>query len=140
MIRFFTYILEKIIHLIHLFINMLCNMYDERTVTRLNSETPITNDQNEAQNMLNTAAEQEPSFSPISEISSASIVDVVQQPGVRNESTTRRALRFINLPLQSPIRLRTERSSQPERDYFPASAPSPTPIYRDLPGTPKKLF
>jgi hypothetical protein len=119
---------------------MLCNKYDERTVTRLNSETPITNDQNEAQNMLNTAAEQEPSFSPISEISSASIVDVVQQPGVRNESTTRRALRFINLPLQSPIRLRTERSSQPERDYFPASAPSPTPIYRDLPGTPKKLF
>jgi hypothetical protein len=136
-IRFFTYILEKVIHLVHLIIDMLVQMYNDRVGARMNNETPVTNEQPEMQNMLNTAAE---IISPVSEMSTASIANNVQQPSVKSESTARRALRFINLPLQSPVILRPERSNQPERDYLPASAPFQPPIYRDLPGTPKRLF
>ena len=143
-VRFFTYVLEKVIHLIHLFINMLCNMYSERAGTRQSSdlrEASIATDQNETQNMLNSAAETQEPFSPISNMTTVSIADTDPQPGVRNESTARKALRFMNLPLTvSPIRLRAERPSQPQTNYYPASAPSPTPIYRDMPGTPRKLF
>ena len=123
---------------------MLCNMYSERAGTRQSSdlrEASIANDQNETQNMLNSAAETQEPLSPISNMTTVSIADTDPQPVIRNESTARKALRFMNLPLTvSPIRLRAERPNQSQTNYYPATAPSPTPIYRDMPGTPRKLF
>ena len=140
-IRFFTYVLEKVIHLIHLFINMLCTMYSERAGTQPDSDLR-TASVVETQNMLNSTTENEIAqapFSPVSDVTTVSLADTVPLPGVINESTARKALRFMNLPV-SPIRLRAERPSQPQTSYFTATAPSPSPIYRDLPGTPRKLF
>ena len=136
-VRFFTYILEKIIHLVHLAINMLIQMYNDRVGARMSSEAPATNEQPEMQNMINANAEV---LSPISETSTASIVNHEPQPNVKSESTTRRALRFINIPLGSPMIMRSERPNQSERDHLAASAPFQPPLYRDLPGTPKRLF
>jgi hypothetical protein len=136
-VKLFTYILEKLIHVMHLAASMLVQMYRDRVGARMNNDLPAPGVQPEMQNMINENVEV---VSPISEMSAASFVSREPQPDISNESATRRALRFINLPLRSPMLIRSERPSQSERDHLAASAPFQPPLYRDLPGTPKRLF
>ena len=126
---------------------MLCTLYSERRSDTqqdndLRTASIVHQSQLETQNMLNSTTENEIAqapFSPVSDVTTVSLTDTVPPAGVKNESTARKALRFMNLPV-SPIKLRAERQSQPQTSHFQPTAPSPTPIYRDLPGTPRKLF
>ena len=146
-IRFFTYIVEKIIRLVTMFIEMLCTLYSERRANAqqnsdLNTSSIVRQTQHETQNMLSPSNENEigqAPFSPISHDATISLTAPVSPAGVQSVSTARKALRFMTLPVAS-IKLSAERPSQPQTSIFQPTAPSPTPIYRDLPGTPRKLF
>ena len=146
-IQFFTYVVEKIIRLVTMFVEMLCTLYNERRASAqqnndLNTSSIVQQTQHEAQNMLNTSNENEieqAPFSPISMDTTVSLTAPVSPAGVQNESTARKALRFMALPVAS-IKLSADRQSPAPPISFQPTAPSPSPIYRDLPGTPRRLF
>ena len=125
---------------------MICTIYNERQSSAqqnsdLHSPTLVQQPLPEAQQMLNNPNEFENAilFSPVSTDTTVSLSTPVLPPAVQNESATRKALRFMNLPVKSrkfdPDAHRTE----PDAGSRP-SAPSPTHFYRDMPGTPRRLF
>ena len=60
-------------------------------------------------------------------------------PSTQNESAARKALRFMNLPVKARKSEPDARRMEPDASSEP-SAPSPTFQYRDMPGTPCRLF
>ena len=144
-IQFITYIVEKFIHLLTVFTGMLCVLYHERRASTqqnndLNPSTMVQQSLPEAQNMLNNSNEiaHAVPFSPISTDTSVSLT-APSSPPVQNESTTRKALRFMTLPVRSMKFSPDTQSTEPPTGFRP-TAPSPTPLYRDMPGTPRRLF
>ena len=60
-------------------------------------------------------------------------------PSTQNESAARKALRFMSLPVKARKSEPDARRMGPDAGSEP-SAPSPTFQYRDMPGTPRRLF
>ena len=128
------------------FVGMLCTIYNERRASTqqnndLNSSTLVQQSLPEAQNMLNNSNEIEHPvpFSPVSTDTSVSLAAPSSPPAVQNESATRKALRFMTLPVRSMKFSPDTQSTEPPTGFRP-TAPSPTPLYRDMPGTPRRLF
>ena len=145
-IQFLTYIVEKFVHLIGMLCTMLCTIYNERRASTqqnndLNSSTLVQQPLPEAQNMLNNSNEIDHAvpFSPVSTDTSVSLAAPSSPPAVQNESATRKALRFMTLPVRSMKFSPDTQSTEPPTSFRP-TAPSPTPLYRDMPGTPRRLF
>ena len=131
--------MEKIVNLLSLFGQMLCTMYQEHRNER-NTEVPVlinqtdiqTNDQQQLQNQNESA----PFLSP------ASVTTVLSLPSTESASTSQqsaaqKALRFL-MPVREPAPQRVQPPAQAVT--FPTAPQSPTFLYRDLPGTPRKLF
>ena len=144
-IQFFTYIVEKFIHFMRVFIGMLCTIYNERQASAqqnndLNSSTLVQQPLPEAQQMLNNSNEIENAvpFSPVSADTTVSLATPISSPVVQNESATRKALRFMTQPVRSRM-FNPDTQREPDTGFRP-TAPSPTHLYRDMPGTPRRLF
>ena len=89
-------------------------------------------DQNEIENVI--------PFSPISTSTIVSLAPAnVSPPNIQSESAARKALRFMNLPVKARRFEAGARRLEPDAQFVP-TAPSPTFIYRDMPGTPRRLF
>ena len=128
------------------FIGMLCTIYNERQSSAqqnsdLHSSTLVQQPLPEAQQMLNNPNEIENAilFSPVSTDTTISLAAPILPPAVQNESATRKALRFMNLPVRSRKFNPDAQRTEPDAGSRP-TAPSPTHLYRDMPGTPHKLF
>ena len=79
---------------------------------------------------------------PFSPMSTSTIVSLSpatgSPPSIQTESAARKALRFMNLPVARRFESGAQRR-EPDAQSEP-SAPSPTFVYRDMPGTPRRLF
>ena len=137
-IQFCTYILERFVHLMTVFINMLCTIYSERqSNNQQSSESPspvIPQPLPEAQHMLPNQNEIE-NVAPFSPVSTSTVISL---PTV-DESVARKALRFMSLPVKTRKSEPDARRMSPDAGSQP-SAPPPTFQYRDMPGTPRCLF
>jgi hypothetical protein len=150
-LQFFAYLMEKIVNIMTLFGQMLCSMYKQHCVQRNNEippsvlTGPATHRQTDNQQQLENQNENEP-FIPFSLTSMKTVLSLpaaaTAPPSPQLQSTAQKALRFLNMPVRA-----RESESAPQR-LQPAAQPvilptaphSPTFIYRDLPGTPRRLF
>ena len=95
------------------------------------------------QQVLENRNENDP-FIPFSPTSSTVVflpIAAISPPSPQLQSTAQKALRFLNMPVRAR---RSESGAQrPEpavQSVLPPTAPSPTFMYRDMPGTPRRLF
>jgi hypothetical protein len=77
-------------------------------------------------------------FSPVSTNTMISLAPALP-PSIQTESAARKALRFMNLPVKARKFEPGAQRMEPDARSEP-SAPSPTFLYRDMPGTPRRLF
>jgi hypothetical protein len=146
-IQFFTYLVERFVHLMTIFVRMLCTIYAQHHSNDQQSSetsTPAVMQQQlpEAQQMLEDQNEIE-NVIPFSPVSTSTIVSLapatVLPPSIQTESAARKALRFMNLPVKARRFEAGAQRLEPDAQSVP-TAPSPTFIYRDMPGTPRRLF
>ena len=137
--------MEKIVNLLSLFGQMLCTMYQEHRNQR-NTEVPVligqatdrqTNDQQQLQNQN----ENVPFLSPTS-MSTILSLPAAESAPPSQQSTAQKALRFLTMPVRGREPEPAPQRLQPPAQAvtFPTAPQSPTFLYRDLPGTPRKLF
>jgi uncharacterized membrane protein len=153
-VQFFTYLIERIVNIMTIFCEMLCVMYRQHrssTLDQGNNEMPppatmhtqLTG-QTGHQQVLENQNENAP-FIPFSPTSMTTVVSLpvaaTSPPSPQLQSTAQKALRFLNMPVRAR---RSESGAQrPEpaaQSVMSPTAPSPTFMYRDMPGTPRRLF
>ena len=121
-LQFFAYLMEKIVNILTLFGQMLCSRYQEHRNQR-NNEVPV---------LIGQAT----SMSTVLSLPAAESAPPSQQ------STAQKALRFLTMPVRAresePAPQRLQPPTQPV--ILPTAPQSPSFIYRDLPGTPRRLF
>jgi uncharacterized membrane protein len=148
-VQFSTYLVERIVHIVTVFVEMLCAMYAQHhTNDQENSGTPApaaTQPQLTGhQQMLENQNENQPfiAFSPVSSTAVVSLpTAAISPPSPQLESTAQKALRFINMPVRARrYEAGAQRPEPGAQSVVPPSAPCPTFVYRDMPGTPRRLF
>ena len=98
----------------------------------------------EARQMLEDQNETD-NFIPFSPVSTSTVVSlppaVIPLPNTPTESAARKALRFMNMPTRArKYEAGAQRPETVAQFATVPTAPSSTFIYRDMPGTPRRLF
>ena len=145
-VQFSTYLVERPVNIVTISVDMLCAMYRQHrsgsdTIDQENSRIPTPAQMQPQlighQQMLESQNENQP-FIPLSPMSSSTVVSIpiaaAAPPSPQPQSTTQKALRFINIPVK------TRRQESGAHVAVPPSAPSPTCMPGNMPGTPRRLF
>jgi hypothetical protein len=148
-VQFFAYLMEKIVNIMTLFGQMLCSMYKQHCDQRNNVIPPsvltgqATHHQTDNQQPLENQDENVHfiPFSPMTAVLSLPAA-ATAPPSPQLQSTAQKALRFLNMPVRAreseSVPQRLQPAAQPV--ILPTAPHPPTFIYRDLPGTPRRLF
>jgi uncharacterized membrane protein len=150
-VQYCTYLVERIVNIVTVSIQMLCAMYRQHrsdTLDQRNNEMPPPATMHAQltghQQVLENRNENEP-FIPFSPTSSTTVVSLpiaaTSPPSPQPQSTAQKALRFLNMPVRDRrYEAGAQRPEPAAQSVMPPSAPSPTFMYRDMPGTPRRLF
>ena len=150
-VQFSTYLVERLVNIVTISVDMLCAMYRQHrsgsdTFDQENSGMPTPAQmQPQLTGHQQILASQNENLIPLSPISSNTVVSLPiaadSPPSPQPESTTQKALRFINIPVRARRQESgAQRQQSGAQSVVPPSAPSPTFMYRDMPGTPRRLF
>ena len=146
-VQFSTYLVERIVNIMTVSVQMLCAMYGQHrdqgnsgmpTPATIQPQLPVN------QQVLENQNENQP-FIPFSPTSLTTVVSLpiaaVSPPSPQPESTAQKALRFVSMPIRARrYEAGAQRPEPGAQSVVPPSAPSPTFMYRDMPGTPRRLF
>ena len=147
-VQFSTYLVERVVNIVTVSADMLCSMYrqhrsgsdnidqeDSRITTPAQMQPQLTRHQQ----ILESQNENQP-FIPLSPMSTTTVVSIPvastappSPPQPQPQSTTQKALRFINIPVKA------RRQESGAQVAVPPTAPSPT-FMTGMPGTPRRLF
>jgi hypothetical protein len=150
-VQFFAYLVERVVNIISISYQMLRNIYVQHRSSTLDQNATQLTSQTAEQQILENQNEDE-SFIPFSPTSLTTVVSLpnatASPPSPQIQSTAQKTLRFLNVPVKTKAR-RSESSAQraepTAQSVLSPTAPSPgmsppTFVYRDMPGTPRRLF
>ena len=146
LVQFFAYLIGKVVNMITVSCQMLRNIYIQHRSNALDQNATQLTNQTAEQQMIENQNEDE-SFVPFSPSSLTTMISPTNSPpSPEIQSAAQKTLRFLNVPVKTKNKM-SESSAQraepiaPSIPSAPSASMSPNAFsYRDMPGTPKRLF